>query len=154
MSETWNSCSMCKKPIAYGALYWTCSVSTCNRARTQLLFCSPTCWDAHNADANHREAWAVESCAPRTREHAERLAARQQRKVDQIEAEEDALNEDDILIVASRLKDYIRRKSGMNTSTKALGPLSDIVRAFADQAIESAERHGRKTVLDRDVPKY
>ncbi|MAE94483.1 MAG: hypothetical protein CL910_07485 [Deltaproteobacteria bacterium] len=59
---------------------------------------------------------------------------------------------DEILIVASRLKDYIRARSGMNTSERVLGPLSVIVREVCDRAIENARRDERKTVLDRDVP--
>ena len=58
----------------------------------------------------------------------------------------------EILIVASRLKDYIRAQSGFNTSDKALGPLSDIVRRVADEAIRHARSEGRQTVLDRDIP--
>jgi hypothetical protein len=58
----------------------------------------------------------------------------------------------EVLIVASRLKDYVRAKSGYNTSDNVLGPLSDIVRRVADEAIANARRDGRMTVLDRDVP--
>jgi histone H3/H4 len=57
-----------------------------------------------------------------------------------------------VLIVASRLKDYIRAKSGYNTSDRVLEPLSEIVRRVCDQAIENARRDGRMTVLDRDIP--
>jgi hypothetical protein len=32
-------------------------------------------------------------------------------------------------------------------------PLSDIVRRLCDEAIRNASREGRKTVLERDVPK-
>jgi hypothetical protein len=59
---------------------------------------------------------------------------------------------DEILIVASRLKDYVQAQSGMSTSDRVLGPFSDIVRDFVDRAIENARREGRRTVLDRDVP--
>ncbi len=59
---------------------------------------------------------------------------------------------DTTLIVASRLKDYVQAQSGMSTSDRVLGPLSDIVRDFVDRAIENARREGRRTVLDRDVP--
>ncbi len=60
----WRRCSACKNPIASGAIYWTCSVSTCNRKRTGLAFCTVTCWEVHLPGANHREAWAVEKFAP------------------------------------------------------------------------------------------
>jgi hypothetical protein len=56
------------------------------------------------------------------------------------------------LIVASRLKDYIREKSGFNTSDRVLSPLSAIVRRVCDEAIRNAGREGRRTVLDRDIP--
>jgi len=56
----------------------------------------------------------------------------------------------DILIVVSKLKQYVRARSGMNTSDGIMKPLSSIVRRFTDQAIHSAARDGRKTVLDRD----
>jgi histone H3/H4 len=33
-----------------------------------------------------------------------------------------------------------------------LQPLSEIIRRVCDRAIANAERDGRKTVLDRDIP--
>ena len=63
---TWRPCNVCKKPIAYGSTYWVCSVSTCNRKRTRLHFCSVECWDAHLPGARHREAWAEEKRSPKT----------------------------------------------------------------------------------------
>jgi len=57
-----------------------------------------------------------------------------------------------VLIVASRLKDYVRAKAGFNTSERVLDPLSDIVRRVCDEAIENARRDDRRTVLDRDIP--
>ncbi|MBC7692842.1 MAG: hypothetical protein H7222_13860 [Methylotenera sp.] len=56
----------------------------------------------------------------------------------------------EVLVVASKLKNYIRAKSGMNTSGAVISALSDKVRALCDQAIENAKREGRKTVMDRD----
>ncbi|HWP04892.1 MAG TPA: hypothetical protein VNN72_04085 [Polyangiaceae bacterium] len=55
------------------------------------------------------------------------------------------------LIVVSKLKAYIKGKSGMNTSDGIVPVLSDLVRDICDRAIESARADGRKTVLDRDV---
>ena len=40
MAETWLKCSACKNPIPFNATHWVCSVSTCNRARTRLVFCT------------------------------------------------------------------------------------------------------------------
>ena len=155
----WRRCSACKKPIALGAQYWVCNVSTCNRKRTGLVFCTVSCWDAHLPVAKHRESWAVEATAPTELEAApapgDAAAARAPRRriVREAPASGPAAEAPaEILIVASRLKDYIRARSGFNTSEKALGPLSDIVRRACDEAIETASRDGRKTVLDRDIP--
>ena len=67
MAECWLKCSACRKEIAYGAKHWVCSVSTCNRSRTRLVFCSVVCWDSHVATLRHRDAYAIEATAP-TRE--------------------------------------------------------------------------------------
>jgi histone H3/H4 len=56
----------------------------------------------------------------------------------------------DILVVVSKLKKYIKARSGMNTSDAVVSVLSDRVRRICDQAVENARREGRKTVLDRD----
>jgi len=37
-AEPWRPCSACKQPIALGTPYYVCSVSTCNRKRTGLVF--------------------------------------------------------------------------------------------------------------------
>ena len=160
--STWRRCSACKQDIAFGAMYWTCSVSTCNQKRTGLAFCSVSCWDAHLPVARHREAWAEEQTAP-ARLEAERAGAgsaaaggtaKQRRLVrpNPAAATSATRAEREILIVASRLKDYVRAKSGYNTSDRVLEPLSEIVRRIVDQAIENARREGRMTVLERDVP--
>lgn len=65
MTESfWKKCNSCKKPIAFKAVYWVCNVSTCNRKRLGLSFCSVSCWDAHLPLMNHRESWAEERRAP------------------------------------------------------------------------------------------
>ncbi len=58
--------------------------------------------------------------------------------------------EKEVLIVASKLKNYIRDRSGMNTSAAVVDVLSDKIREITDAAIGSAKREGRKTVMDRD----
>ncbi|MFM7737413.1 MAG: hypothetical protein ACKPBU_15720, partial [Alphaproteobacteria bacterium] len=67
--HTWRRCSTCKAPIGFGAVHWTCSVTTCNRPRATLAFCSVECWDAHVPVVRHRDAWAEEGRSP-TREAA------------------------------------------------------------------------------------
>ena len=60
------------------------------------------------------------------------------------------MSDGDILVVVSKLKAYIREKSGMNTSGNVAPALSNVICALCDQAIERAEKAGRKTVMDRD----
>jgi hypothetical protein len=139
------------------------------------VFCSVSCWEVHLPDANHREAWAVERRAPATLDAepargaasapppASRATATatapaasggQRRLVRPVPpaASAPAAPPAEVLIVASRLKDYVRAKAGYNTSDRVLEPLSEIVRRIADQAIENARRDGRMTVLERDIP--
>lgn len=56
----------------------------------------------------------------------------------------------EVLVVASKLKAYIREKSGMNTSAAVVEVLSNKLRSLCDEAIERARAEGRKTVMDRD----
>ena len=58
--------------------------------------------------------------------------------------------DNEVLVVASKLKNYIKTKSGMKTSSGVLQVLSDRIRGLCDEAIASADQDGRKTVLDRD----
>jgi hypothetical protein len=57
---------------------------------------------------------------------------------------------DDVLVVVSKLKKYIRDRSGMNTSDGVVEVLSNKLRALSDGAIQNAARAERKTVLARD----
>jgi hypothetical protein len=177
----WKPCSSCKKPIGLNVVYWVCNVSTCNRKRTGLVFCSVDCWDAHVPAANHRESWALECRSPKVKEAEEDTASssvkptegsfssrpkkvisdrekfvlgldestpgmKPEKELDMA----DGNTEKEVLIVASKLKNYIRAKSDMNTSAAVTDVLSDKIRELCDQAIENAKRDGRKTVMDRD----
>jgi hypothetical protein len=171
----WRRCSACKKPIPFGAVYWVCNVSTCNQKRTGLAFCTVSCWEVHLPTVRHRESWAVEKRAPAsaaaaggsaaggtaagsTAAPAERAPERR-RIIPSAPASKPeprpgaARVPHEVLIIASRLRDYVKARSGCNTSDRALEPLSDLVRRAADEAIRNAERDGRKTVLERDVPR-
>ena len=156
--SVWRRCSACKKPIELGGAHWVCNVSTCNRKRTGLVFGSVSCWEVHLPSANHREAWAVEKTAPRTPEPVPERPEKTGRRriVREAPARRPAVADavpEEVLIVASRLKDYVRARAGFNTSDQVLAPLSDIVRRVCDEAIENARRNERKTLLDRDIPK-
>ena len=61
--------------------------------------------------------------------------------------------EREILIVVSKMKKYIKERSGFNCSDAVAEQLSEHVRAVCDESIRAAARDERKTVLDRDVPK-
>lgn len=161
-ATAWKRCSTCKKDIGFATPYWACNVSTCNRPRTGLAFCSVNCWDAHVPMLRHRDAWAEENKSPRREEWE-----RQQREEAAKEARRAASTSSsapprptpvpaagppptEILVVASRLKDYVRAKSGFNTSDNVLSVLSDKLRRLCDEAIQRARAEGRMTVMDRD----
>ncbi len=151
----WRRCSACKEPIGLGATYWVCSVSTCNRKRTALAFCTVSCWEVHLPGANHREAWAVEREAPATADaeapgDAAARAPRRRLVRPAPPPKKETGPPREVLIVASRLKDYVRAVAGFNTSDGVLDPLSDLVREACDEAIRNARAEGRRTVLERD----
>jgi hypothetical protein len=161
-------CSTCKKPIPFGTPYFQCSVSTCNRARIGLFFCTVECWDAHLPMMRHREAWAEKMTAP-TREAYERAEAEtEQRETDKRERAATVSDTSekqrrivgatppaeplpkDVLVVVSKLKAYIRASSGMNTSDDVVDHLSDKLRELCNGAVAEARLAGRKTVMERD----
>lgn len=61
-----------------------------------------------------------------------------------------ASGSDDVLVVVSRFKNYVRERFGMNTSDAVFDVLSDHLRAICHRATENARADGRKTVMDRD----
>ncbi len=56
----------------------------------------------------------------------------------------------EVLVIASRLKEYITARSDYNTSGSVMDVLSDHLRILCDRAIDNARADGRKTVMDRD----
>jgi len=56
----------------------------------------------------------------------------------------------EVLVVASKLKKYIKDRSGMNCSADVLEILSDYLRHQANDAIDRAREDGRRTVKARD----
>ena len=66
------------------------------------------------------------------------------------ESEKSAEVPQEVLVVVSKLKSYIKARSGMNTSDGVIPVLSDEIRKLCDRAIQNASRDGRKTVMDRD----
>ncbi len=169
-TNVWRRCSSCKREIGFQATYWVCSVSTCNRKRTGLVFCSTSCWDAHLPLMNHREAWAEERRAPtreawRREQEAEAAGAQKPsppprapapshspppRPQSPVRAPPPPEVPEEILVVVSKLKAYVREKSGMSTSDAVADLLSERLRRLCDEAIRRAQRDGRKTVMERD----
>lgn len=163
--DVFKVCSNCKTPIPYGGIWWACSVSTCNRGKTALYFCSVDCVDSHAPVMRHRSYWAEERRAPTRaeaiaeaeaearaeREKAER-AEESRRRVVELESRGTSGVPREVLVVASRLKAYVRERAGMNTSDAVMEKLSDHLRALVEVAMRNAAEDGRKTVLDRDVP--
>lgn len=145
-------------------MYWTCSVSTCNRKRVGLYFCSVACWDVHLPEARHREAWAEEKRAPSRAEAARerdddlsRSAADEPRRIvvgspasAPASSASTASLSNEVLVVVSKLKAYVRASTGMNTSDGVIDVLSEHLRRLCDEAARNAGRDGRKTLMDRD----
>jgi histone H3/H4 len=57
---------------------------------------------------------------------------------------------DEVLVVVSKLKKYIKDCSEMNTAGSVAEALSNAIRRMCDKAIQNAKNDGRKTVMDRD----
>ena len=146
-TEFWRQCSSCKKPIAYSATYYVCSVSTCNGQRTGYVFCSVSCFERHLPGARHKDAAAIEKQAPpsaEAREPVRRIVGLATAPSNKKELPRE------VLIIASRLKEYISAKADFNTSADVMEILSEYVRHLCNQAIDQARSEGRKTVLERD----
>jgi hypothetical protein len=171
----WKKCSSCKKPIAFGAKYFLCSVSSCNGQRTGYVFCSVQCFEVHLPGARHKDAAAIEERAPskamataatmpstnssanvssitNTNRTPQRTIVRPSSSTIANPGVASFANKgpQEVLVIASRLKEYITAKSEFNTSGSVMDVLSEHLRAITDRAIENARADGRKTVLDRD----
>ena len=143
----WKRCSTCKKEIGFARPYWVCNVSTCNRGGTIFAFCSVSCWDGHLPVMHHRDAWAIEEMAPGAAAPAAEASSQPTSKPPASPRVEIPR---DVLVVVSKLKGYIRLKSGMSTADEVIELLSDELRTSCDQAIDHARRSGRRTVMARD----
>lgn len=112
--------------------------------------------------ARHRDASAVQERSPLSGEAVQGAAAvapasppsGARRIIPKTESTSpvsaSAIRNDEILVVVSKVKDYIRSRSEMNTSSEIMPILSNVVRRLCDDAIDKARSEGRKTVLDRD----
>ncbi len=136
----WKKCSSCKTPIGFSAQYYACSVSTCNSLRTGYVFCSVPCFERHVPGARHTNAAAIEMFAPTSSSPQKRI----------IQSAPQAQEASEVLVIASRMKDYVQARSDMNTSAEVMGVLSDQLRILCDRAMDNARAAGRKTLMSRD----
>src|SRR5262249_51781914 len=97
---------------------------------------------------NHRDSWAEERTSP-SLEEWENQSRNEENTMEETNNTTPSDGKE-VLVVASKLKNYIRSKSGMNTSGAVMDALSDRLRQLCDQAIDKAKSEGRKTVMDRD----
>ena len=152
MARVWRACSMCKKPISVGARYYSCSVSTCNRVRDPKVFCTLACWDAHVPIMSHRASvWADEQVAPTSLESAPAPAEEPEGRRRIARTNDSTPDTQEVLVIASRLKDFIQKQSDFQTSADVMEVLSDHLRLLALEGIERAREDGRRTVKARDI---
>jgi hypothetical protein len=151
----WRKCSSCKTPIAFNQVYWICSISSCNYQRTGLVFCKVSCFDAHVPMLNHKNAGAYEKRAPTLAQWQKEQtppSARPKEASPQLAAKPSHTGTvpREILVVVSKTKDYVRTKTGLNTSDGVMELLSDRLRGILDEASKRAVQDGRKTLMERD----
>lgn len=150
---SWRKCSSCKKDIGFNAKYYECSVSTCTGQRTGYVFCSVPCWEVHLPGAKHRDAGAIEKKSPATASADQApkriiINGNSAPTISQAAGKSSMSNE--VLVVVSKMKQYIKDLSEMNTSEDVNQMLSDKIRLECEKAIEKARADGRKTVMARD----
>jgi histone H3/H4 len=151
----WRKCGSCKKEIGFNTIYQKCSVSTCNK----LAFCSVKCWDMHVPILNHKSAWAEEERSPsksaavsetNSQTPVRRIIVNASNTSTPSTTSKSTSMDQEILIVASKLKQYVKEKYDLNTSANVMEALSDEVRRITDRAAAKAIADGRKTLMDRD----
>ena len=57
---------------------------------------------------------------------------------------------DEVLVVASKVKKYIKDKAGFSTSSQVFEQLTNRLQTVCHNAIQNAQNDKRKTVMDRD----
>ena len=149
----WRKCIVCKKEINFSTKYYKCSVTSCDKKRAPAQFCTVECWDVHRSIMSHKSAGADEYISP-TKAEWERLEQNEPKvrliKEVSISESKGEFSSDDILVVVSKLKAYVKDSSDLNTSADVMPELSNIIRSICDKAVENAKRDGRKTLMARD----
>lgn len=143
----WRRCGSCKKEIHYNSPYQVCGNSSCQK----FAYCSIDCWSLHNSIMNHKNGWSEDRVSPKKEtEGNKRLIIIPKSQNTKNEIENKTESENEILIVASKLKQYVKDKHELNTAADVMDILSQKVRRLTDQASLKAKSEGRKTLLDRD----
>jgi LytS/YehU family sensor histidine kinase len=108
---------------------------------------------------NHKNSWAEENRSPKKENYIPELIVAENTTPTKriliqsrpaINSNSHTYDSSEILIVASKLKQYIKDKYDMNTSANVMEILSNDVRRLTDKAVEKARSEGRKTLMDRD----
>lgn len=152
----WRKCIVCKSEIAFSTKYYKCSVNSCDKKRAPAQFCSVECWDVHRSIMSHKSAGADEYQSPSysegktlsNQESRVRMISRKEKKI-----ASHSLNipsGDEILVVASKLKSHVKEIHGFNTSADVMPVLSELIRKTCNEAIQNAQKEGRKTLMARD----
>ncbi|MBY0453251.1 MAG: hypothetical protein K2P92_09455, partial [Bdellovibrionaceae bacterium] len=126
---------------------------TCNSERTGYFFCSMQCFETHLPGARHRDAGAIEKKAPMTAttEAPRRIIVNSPAAPASSGAPVmKSSMENEVLVVVSKMKQYIKDVSDMNTAEDVNRIISQMIRVHLDRAIENARSDGRKTVMARD----
>ena len=158
MSEQsyWRKCVVCKSEIPFSHKYYKCSVTSCDKKRSPAQFCSVECWDVHRSIMGHKSAGADEYHSPSKLKWLEQEASEPKVRVVRNPSPSAAtsvtkdISNDEILVVASKFKAFVKEYSDLNTSAEVMATLSDILREHAVKACENAKNDGRKTLMSRD----
>jgi hypothetical protein len=151
----WRKCIVCKKDIHFLTKYYKCSVSSCDKKRSPAQFCTVDCWDVHRSIMSHKSAGADEYQSPSKSKWIEEQASEPKIRIvkaqnlNEVSVAGD-FNEEDVLVVVSKLKAYVKDSSGMNTSADVMSELSSIIRQVCNDAVKKANHAGRKTLMARD----
>ncbi len=158
--DFWRKCIVCKKEINFSSKYYKCSVVSCDKKRAPAQFCTVDCWDVHRSIMSHKSAGADEYHSPtkeqwlRDNENTSKVRIVTPKKsLGSTELNLDAANTEEILVVVSKMKNYIKEISNLNTSADVFPVLSDILRSSCEEAIKNARNDERKTLMARDFKK-
>lgn len=152
----WRKCIVCKNQINFSTKYYKCSVSSCDKKRSPAQFCSVDCWDVHRSIMSHKSAGAEEYHSPSKAKWLEEQAGAP--KVRHVSAKKPSttpevsgnVNTDDVLVVVSKLKSFVKEATGLNTSADVIPVLSDILREACVKAAQNSHLDERKTLMARD----